>query len=120
VPGESENITVRSIVGRFLEHSRIFRFGEAGRDDTEYVIGSADMMPRNLDRRVEAMLRVTDRRLRARLDEILECNFADDALAWNLESDGTWVKVPVVNNVDAQSLLQDLAVARTKARSVDP
>jgi polyphosphate kinase len=119
VPGMSENVTVRSIVGRFLEHSRIFRFGEPGDDDTEYVIGSADMMPRNLDRRVEAMLRVTDRRLRARLDEVLECSFADDALAWSLESDGTWVKVPVVDNIDAQVLLQDLAVARTKARSVD-
>src|SRR4051812_15451184 len=96
VPGMSENVTVRSIVGRFLEHSRIFRFGEPGDDDTEYVTGSADMMPRTLDRRVEAMLRVPDRRLRARLDEVLECSFADDALAWSLESDGTWVKVPVV------------------------
>ena len=72
VPGLSENITVRSIVGRYLEHSRIIRFGEPGDDDTEYVIGSADLMPRNLDRRVEAMLRVTDPRMRARLDEILD------------------------------------------------
>ncbi len=119
VPGLSERITVRSIVGRFLEHSRIFRFGEPGRDDTEYVIGSADMMPRNLDRRVEAMLRVSDRRLRARLDEILELNFADDALAWSLEADGTWSKVPVVHGIDAQVALQDLALARTKARGVD-
>jgi len=110
---------VRSIVGRFLEHSRIFRFGEPGRDGTEYVIGSADMMPRNLDRRVEAMLRVSDRRLRARLDEILDLNFADDVLAWRLESDGTWVKVPVVRGIDAQAVLQELAVARTKARNVD-
>jgi polyphosphate kinase len=76
-------------------------------------------MPRNLDRRVEAMLRVTDRRLRSRLDEILDLNFADDTLAWSLESDGTWSKVPVVNNIDAQVALQDLAIARTKARSVD-
>jgi polyphosphate kinase len=119
VPGLSERITVRSIVGRFLEHSRIFRFGEPGRDDTEYVIGSADMMPRNLDRRVEAMLRVSGHRLRGRLDEILDLNFADDALAWSLESDGTWVKVPVVQGLDAQVALQDLAIARTKARSVD-
>ena len=58
--------------------------------DTEYVIGSADLMPRNLDRRVEAMLRVTEPRLRARLDEILELNLADDVLAWTLEPDGTW------------------------------
>jgi polyphosphate kinase len=119
VPGVSDRITVRSIVGRFLEHSRIVRFGEPGRDGTEYVIGSADMMPRNLDRRVEAMLRVSDRRLRARLDEILELDLADDTLAWRLESDGTWVKVPVVRGIDAQVALQELAVARTKARSVD-
>jgi polyphosphate kinase len=119
VPGVSDRITVRSIVGRFLEHSRIFRFGEPGRDDTEYVIGSADMMPRNLDRRVEAMLRVDDRRLRARLDEILELNFADDALAWSLQADGTYTKVPTVLGIDAQVALQDLAIARTKARSVE-
>ncbi len=119
VPGLSERITVRSIVGRFLEHSRIFRFGEAGHDGTEYVIGSADMMPRNLDRRVEAMLRVTDRRLRSRLDEILDLNLADDTLAWSLEADGTWTKVPVVDNIDAQLALQELAIARTRARSVD-
>jgi polyphosphate kinase len=119
IPGLSERITVRSIVGRYLEHSRIFRFGVPGQDDTEYVIGSADMMPRNLDRRVEAMLRVSDPRGRARLDEILELNFADDALAWSLEPDGNWVKVPNLNGLDAQVALQELAVARTKARSVD-
>jgi polyphosphate kinase len=119
VPGLSERITVRSIVGRYLEHSRIFRFGNPGDADTEYVIGSADMMPRNLDRRVEAMLRVTDARLRARLDEILDLNFADDVLAWSLETDGTWAKVQNVNGLDAQVALQELAIARTKARSVD-
>jgi polyphosphate kinase len=119
IPGLSERTTVRSIVGRYLEHSRIFRFGAPGQDDTEYVIGSADMMPRNLDRRVEAMLRVSDPRSRARLDEILELNFADDALAWSLEPDGTWVKVPNAKGLDAQVALQELAVARTKARSVD-
>jgi polyphosphate kinase len=119
VPGLSERITVRSIVGRYLEHSRIFRFGNPGDADTEYVIGSADMMPRNLDRRVEAMLRVTDARLRVRLDEILDLNFADDVLAWSLESDGTWAKVQNVNGLDAQVALQELAIARTKARSVD-
>jgi polyphosphate kinase len=117
VPGVSDRITVRSIVGRYLEHSRIIRFGEAGRDDTEYVIGSADMMPRNLDRRVEAMLRVTDPRLRARLDEILKYVFEDDALAWRLEADGTWEKVPVVRRVDVQVVMQELALARTRARA---
>jgi polyphosphate kinase len=117
VPGVSDRVTVRSIVGRYLEHSRIFRFGAAGAADTEYIIGSADMMPRNLDRRVEAMLRVTDRRLRARLDEILELVFEDDALSWRLEADGTWVKVPVVRGLDAQVAMQDLAIARTRARA---
>jgi polyphosphate kinase len=117
VPGVSDRITVRSIVGRYLEHSRIIRFGEPGDDDTEYIIGSADMMPRNLDRRVEAMLRVTDRRLRARLDEVLKYIFDDDALAWRLEADGTWVKVPVVRRVDVQVVMQELALARTRART---
>jgi polyphosphate kinase len=117
VPGVSDRITVRSIVGRYLEHSRIIRFGEPGRDDTEYVIGSADMMPRNLDRRVEAMLRVTDHRLRVRLDEILRYLFEDDALAWRLEADGTWEKVPVVRRVDVQVVMQELALARTRARA---
>ena len=120
VPGLSENITVRSIVGRYLEHSRIFRFGEPGDDDTEYVIGSADLMPRNLDRRVEAMLRVTEPRLRARLDEILELNLADDVLAWTLEPDGTWRKVPTVVGLESQVRFQELAVARAEGpHSVD-
>jgi polyphosphate kinase len=119
VPGLSENITVRSIVGRYLEHSRIFRFGEIGAPDVEYVIGSADLMPRNLDGRVEAMLRVTDARTRARLDEILAINLADDTLAWTLEPDGTWRKVPTVRGVESQVRFQELAVARAKVRTTD-
>ena len=78
VPGLSERIRVRSIVGRFLEHSRIFRFGDRPTRPTEYLIGSADLMPRNLDRRVEALLPVTGSALQARLDEILEVELADD------------------------------------------
>ena len=119
VPGLSENITVRSVVGRYLEHSRIIRFGKAGDPDTEYVIGSADLMPRNLDRRVEAMLRITDARMRARLDEILTINFADDVLAWTLERDGTWHKVETVAGVESQVRFQELAVARAKVRTPD-
>jgi polyphosphate kinase len=119
VPGLSERITVRSIVGRHLEHSRIFRFGIPGDDATEYVIGSADLMPRNLDRRVEADLRVVDTRMRARLDEILEIEFADDVLAWTLEPDGTWRKVPTVVGLDCQVKFQELAVARAKVRPAD-
>ncbi len=119
VPGLSENITVRSLVGRYLEHSRIIRFGKAGEADTEYVIGSADLMPRNLDRRVEAMLRVTEPRLRSRLDEILAINFADDVLAWTLERDATWRKVESTSGIESQVRFQELAVARSKVRAPD-
>jgi polyphosphate kinase len=119
VPGLSEGITVRSIVGRYLEHSRICRFGAAGSEDAEYVIGSADVMPRNLDKRVEAMLRVTEPRVRARLDEVLDLNLADDVLAWSLDSDGTWRKVPTVAGIESHVMFQELAVARAKVRAKD-
>jgi polyphosphate kinase len=117
VPGLSENIRVRSIVGRYLEHSRIFRFGPRGDPASEYVIGSADLMPRNLDRRVEADLRVTDSRMRARLDEILDINLADDVLAWTLQPDGAWRKVLPVEHVESQVRFQELAIARSKVRA---
>jgi polyphosphate kinase len=119
VPGLSEGITVRSIVGRNLEHSRIFRFGLPGEPDTQYAIGSADLMPRNLDRRVEADILVTDPRMRARLDEILEIAFADDLLAWTLDPDGSWRKVPTVEGVDSQVRFQELAIARAKSRAAE-
>src|SRR5207244_286657 len=70
VPGLSDRIRVRSLVGRFLEHSRIFRFGPD--DEGEYYLGSSDLMPRNLDRRVEAMAPVDDAALKVRLSQILE------------------------------------------------
>jgi polyphosphate kinase len=117
VPTLSERITVRSVVGRYLEHSRIFRFGPAGDEESEYVIGSADLMPRNLDRRVEAALRVTEPRLRGRIDEILELVLADDVLAWTLQPDGTWAKVPEINGVECQVRFQELAVARARVRT---
>ncbi|HXJ49521.1 MAG TPA: polyphosphate kinase 1, partial [Candidatus Acidoferrum sp.] len=82
VPGLSERIRVRSIVGRFLEHSRIFAFGDGA--DAEYYLGSSDLMQRNLDRRVEAVVPVGDRKLRERLSQILEIALADDVLAWEL------------------------------------
>ncbi len=117
VPGLSENITVRSIVGRYLEHSRIFRFGRAGDATSEYVIGSADLMPRNLDRRVEAMLRVIDPRGRARLDEILAITHDDDVLAWTLQPDGTWSKVPATACLESHVRLQEIAMARARVRT---
>ncbi len=113
VPGLSENIRVRSIVGRFLEHSRIFRFGNDG-SDPDFFIGSADLMPRNLDRRVEAMVPVVDPELQRRLEEILSASLSDDTLAWELRSDGTWAKVQTVLGANAHARLQELALARGK------
>src|SRR4051812_7406514 len=110
VPGLSDNIRVRSIVGRYLEHSRIFEFANGnGSDEAAYYIGSADWMPRNLDRRVEAVVEVDDRSLQARLREILEVNLADDVLAWTLGPHGDWARVPTVNDCDAHLRLQELA-----------
>jgi polyphosphate kinase len=113
VPGLSDNIRVRSIVGRYLEHSRIFEFSNGnGPGTAAYYIGSADWMPRNLDRRVEAMVEVDDHQLQARLREILEVNLADDVLAWTLGPDGTWSKVPTVEGCDTHLQLQALSLSR--------
>ena len=111
VPGLSEEIRVRSIVGRFLEHSRIYRFGSEQRG-YDYLIGSADWMPRNLDRRVEALTPVEDPALQERLDEILRVGFDDDELAWELDPEGVWSKVAATEGVEAHRVLQELAVAR--------
>jgi polyphosphate kinase len=113
VRGLSDSIRVRSIVGRFLEHSRVYRFGEPGAD-ARYFISSADLMPRNLDRRVEAAVPVDDPELRARLDEILQVTFADDVLSWELRADGGWSKVPTVHGLDAQETLMGLAASRAR------
>ncbi|GAA4448774.1 RNA degradosome polyphosphate kinase [Phytohabitans houttuyneae] len=90
VPGLSENIRVRSILGRFLEHSRIFRFGNNG--STEFWIGSADLMHRNLDRRVEALVQVTDPVARAELDQVISLSMSEECEAFDLQPDGTWVR----------------------------
>ena len=111
VPGLSDTIRVRSVVGRFLEHSRLFRFGNDKRG-VEYYLGSADMMDRNLDRRVEAVVPVADPELRARLDEMLALTLSDDVLAWKLGPDGCWSKVPTVKSIDSQSALQQVALER--------
>ena len=90
VDGLSENIRVRSIVGRFLEHSRVFRFGDG--EDEEFWIGSADLMHRNLDRRVEALVRVTDPAAQAELRRALESALGDLATGFDLDGDGAWTR----------------------------
>jgi polyphosphate kinase len=94
VPEWTENIRVRSIIGRFLEHSRIFYFAN-GEDDPlagEFFIGSADWMLRNLSRRVEAATPVEDHALRGRLWDILQASLADQRQAWDMQPDGTYVQ----------------------------
>ncbi len=113
MPGLSENIRVRSIVGRYLEHSRLFRFGARG-TERHYYLGSADLMPRNLDRRVEALAPVIDPALQFRIDEILDVLLADDVLAWELDSSGQWTRVEQTIGVDAHIALQDLAISRSR------
>ena len=115
VPGLSERIRVRSLVGRYLEHSRILRFGRDPHD-ADYYISSADLMPRNLDRRVEAAVPIRSADLRARLDEILTINLSDDVLAWELRPDATWHRVPTRAGVDTQVRLQELALQRAEGR----
>jgi polyphosphate kinase len=104
VPGVSENIRVRSIVGRFLEHSRVYWFANDG--DPTVLIGSADLMPRNLDRRVEVLGPVLDDSLRARLTEILDTYLADNVKAREMREDGTYVRVvaqPGEPEIEAQT-----------------
>jgi polyphosphate kinase len=90
VPGVSENIRVTSVVGRFLEHSRIYAFERE--DDCRVYIGSADLMPRNLDTRVELLAPVRDEALRADLLDTLERCMADNTNAWELGEDGGWAR----------------------------
>jgi polyphosphate kinase len=117
VPGVSETITVRSIVGRFLEHQRLFKFGNAGRP--EYYLGSADLMPRNLDRRVELVAPVDDPDLTGRLDELIAVLLADNCQAWALESDGGWRELhpgPGDEPVASHEALMELALRRSGGR----
>jgi polyphosphate kinase len=89
VPGLSENIKVRSILGRFLEHSRIFHFTNAGED--EYWIGSADLMGRNLNRRVESLVRIDKKSHKEYLQEILDLGLSDEVSSWHLTGD-QWIR----------------------------
>jgi polyphosphate kinase len=112
VPGLSDNIRVRSIVGRYLEHSRIYRFANGnGTGNPVHYMGSADLMPRNLDRRVEAMVPVEDEQLRQRVDEILAVSLADDSLAWTL-TDDTWERGDRSGTLETHLELQQQALKR--------
>ena len=90
VPGVSENIRVVSIVGRFLEHSRVYAFQRGS--ENRVLMGSADLMPRNLDSRVELVAPVEDENLKAEMLDVLERCFADNTNAWELDGDGRWTR----------------------------
>jgi len=134
IPDLSETVRVRSVVGQFLEHSRIFRFGgtdeaprdvapadevrddPAGRPPLRLLIGSADMMERNLDRRIEVLVPVADPELQDRLLEILDLVLADDTNSWSLGADRRWCRVPTVEGLSAQQRLKELALVRARRR----
>jgi len=128
IPGLSETIRVRSVVDQFLEHSRIYRFGGAADDaphpgdvgggatPLKLLIGSADLMERNLDRRIEVLVPVHDLELQARLLEILELVFADDTNSWSLGADRRWRRIPTRVGINAQTRLKELAIERARRR----
>jgi len=135
VAGLSQNIRVRSIVGEFLEHSRIYRFGgdtghtrtPSGTDGAPparavtLLIGSADLMERNLDRRIEVLVPVHDEELQERLLEILALVFSDDTNAWELHPDNEWTRVVERNGLSVQRRLRELALERARRRrEVEP
>jgi len=109
VPGLSENIKVRSVLGRYLEHSRIFSFLNGG--DPEYYIGSADMMHRNLDRRVEALVRIVQADHIKDLDAVFELSMSDEASSWRLATDGAWTRNKTELDVQ-DAIMRDVAGRR--------
>ncbi|WP_319949565.1 RNA degradosome polyphosphate kinase [Streptomyces halobius] len=115
VAGLSENIRVRSVLGRFLEHSRIFAFGNGG--EPEVWLGSADMMHRNLDRRIEALVRVTDPAHRVALNRLLETGTSDATSSWHLGPDGDWTRHAVdADGVPLRNVQEMLIDARRRRR----
>ncbi|MEI8051198.1 MAG: polyphosphate kinase 1 [Actinomycetes bacterium] len=117
LPGLSESISVRSIVGEFLEHSRIYAFGEPAIDETfEIFIGSADLMERNLDRRIEALVPIHDDRLRQRLVEILDLTMNDDSNTWLLGPDQRWRRITPPGTKSVQRHLKEMASGELRFR----
>ena len=114
VPGLSENITVRSIVGRYLEHSRIFSFVNAGEPETW--IGSADMMHRNLDRRVEALVRLTSTDHLREISELFDLAMDENTMSWTLGPEGDWVRRSMDADGNPLVDLQDVVMKQISKR----
>jgi polyphosphate kinase len=119
IPGLSETIRVRSILGRFLEHSRIYAFGHGDDPGSEVWIGSADLMHRNLDRRVEALVRVADPAQQAELRALIGLAMDDGTASWWLDGDGTWTRHHLDPDGNPLRDLQQYLIANRRARPAD-
>jgi polyphosphate kinase len=119
IAGLSENIRVRSVVGRFLEHSRIYAFGVGGDEDSQVWIGSADMMHRNLDRRVELLVQVTDPGHRRRLRGLLDTGLDDGTSSWWLNQNGYWTRHSRDESGNPLRDIQETLVIQRRVRSAD-
>ena len=117
IPGLSENIRVRSVLGRFLEHSRVFAFGNGDDEDSEVWIGSADMMHRNLDRRVEILVRVAEPGHARRLRGMLALGMDEGTSSWWLKPDGYWTRH---SRDEAGHPLRDIQDALVRERRARP
>jgi polyphosphate kinase len=118
LPGASETVRVRSIIGEFLEHSRIWMFANGGR--AEWFIGSADLMERNLDRRVEVVTPVEDHEAQARLARVVDVMLADDRRSWQLGTDGRWDRIEILQSSEGTldtfaTLKEDATIAAALA-----
>jgi polyphosphate kinase len=116
VAGLSENIRVRSVIGRYLEHARLYYFANGwGEDQSVVYMGSADLMKRNLDHRVESLVAITDTSIAERLVESLEMDLAPNLQSWDLAADGSWTRDARDGLVDLHRSFEKLAVERRKS-----
>jgi polyphosphate kinase len=111
IAGLSENIQVRSILGRFLEHSRVYHFVNGGSD--EYWIGSADLMHRNLDRRVESLVCIERQAHKSALQEIFDLSLSDETASWR-QSEDKWIRVAKSKSGEPLQDLQNIYIKRYK------
>ena len=118
VPGLSENITVHSLVGEFLEHSRLFIFGRRGEESFRIYMGSADVMERNFDRRVEVLVPIETPALQDEVLEAFDVTWRDDCYTWVLGTDRRWRRLQSVNDFSAQSEFKRRATQRSRSLSL--
>jgi polyphosphate kinase len=114
VPGLSETIRVRSVLGRYLEHSRAFAFVNGG--DPRYYIGSADMMHRNLDRRVEALVNLVQPDHMQEIESLFELAMSDESQSWHLDANGIWTRHQVDEKGKPLLEVQDEIMRRVSAK----